>query len=183
MDLSSLPPFMSLKPTHIVAFATTSVITVSFSGHVDGLSAQTVIENGSTRSTMKVDINGDGDFKSVLEAINAVPENESQWIIIHVRKGVRSSISLLMQNLAPTATSVAAFAVSAWLHSTTLGSTAPTTLYLIIKKSLPSRIQVPWTRSRAPLGRNSLITGDQEAKSFVFNDLINGKEWLPVWKN
>lgn len=38
--------------------------------------------------TIKVDINGNGDFTRVQDAINAVPANNSEWIIIHVRKGV-----------------------------------------------------------------------------------------------
>uniref|UniRef100_A0A6N2MVF8 Uncharacterized protein n=1 Tax=Salix viminalis TaxID=40686 RepID=A0A6N2MVF8_SALVM len=93
MDLSSVPPFMSLKPAHIAAFATTPVITVSFSGHM--LMAclhKTVIDSPlltqkiDSTWAIKFDINGDGDFTSVQEAINAVPQNDSQWIIIHIRK-------------------------------------------------------------------------------------------------
>ncbi|CAN1185458.1 Probable pectinesterase 67 [Linum perenne] len=40
-----------------------------------------------TNRTIKVDINGKGDYKSIQEAIDAVPLYNSQWIIIHVRKG------------------------------------------------------------------------------------------------
>ncbi|KAJ6902785.1 pectinesterase 67 [Populus alba x Populus x berolinensis] len=94
MAVWSLPPTMSLKPAHVASFATILVLAVSFSGHVDGLTAQTVIDSPlltqkiGTNRTIKVDINGDGDFTSVQEAINAVPKNNSQWIIIHLRKGV-----------------------------------------------------------------------------------------------
>ncbi|KAL5705988.1 putative pectinesterase 67 [Ranunculus cassubicifolius] len=42
---------------------------------------------GSNR-TIKVDIEGGGDFKSVQEAVNAVPDGNTEWIIIHVRKGI-----------------------------------------------------------------------------------------------
>jgi len=58
------------------------------------LDAQTVInsplltEKIGTNRTIKVDINGDGDFKSVQAAIDSVPEGNSQWVIIHLRKGV-----------------------------------------------------------------------------------------------
>jgi len=63
-------------------------------GNADALSAQTVIDSPlltqkiGTNRTIKVDINGKGDFTSIQEAINAVPQNNSKWIIIHVRKGV-----------------------------------------------------------------------------------------------
>jgi pectin methylesterase-like acyl-CoA thioesterase len=94
MAIFSLPPIMSLKPAHVASFATILVLALSLSGHVDGLTAQTVIDSPllthkiGTNRTIKVDINGDGDFTSVQEAINAVPKNNSQWIIIHLRKGV-----------------------------------------------------------------------------------------------
>ncbi|XLR61004.1 probable pectinesterase 67 [Arachis hypogaea] len=38
--------------------------------------------------TIKVDINGNGDFKSVQAAIDSIPEGNSNWVILHVRKGV-----------------------------------------------------------------------------------------------
>ncbi|KAJ6322227.1 hypothetical protein OIU77_012156 [Salix suchowensis] len=94
MAFCSSPPTMSLKAARIASFATILIFALSFSGHVDGLSAQTVIDSPlltqkiGTNRTIKVDINGDGDFTSVQEAINAVPKNNSQWIIIHLRKGV-----------------------------------------------------------------------------------------------
>ncbi|XP_058208567.1 probable pectinesterase 67 [Rhododendron vialii] len=42
---------------------------------------------GANRSIM-VDVNGNGDFKSIQDAINSVPEGNSGWIIIHVTKGI-----------------------------------------------------------------------------------------------
>ncbi|KAK3188755.1 hypothetical protein Dsin_028316 [Dipteronia sinensis] len=45
-------------------------------------------EKIGTNRTIKVDINGDGDFTSVQEAINSVPKGNGQWVIIHIRKGV-----------------------------------------------------------------------------------------------
>ncbi|KAL8047514.1 hypothetical protein ABFX02_07G005200 [Erythranthe guttata] len=42
---------------------------------------------GSNR-TIVVDANGQGDFKSVQAAINYVPNRNSKWIVIHIRKGV-----------------------------------------------------------------------------------------------
>ncbi|GMH28549.1 hypothetical protein Nepgr_030392 [Nepenthes gracilis] len=41
-----------------------------------------------TNRTIVVDIKGKGDYKSVQAAIDSVPEGNSQWIIIHVRKGI-----------------------------------------------------------------------------------------------
>ncbi|KAE8076674.1 hypothetical protein FH972_015308 [Carpinus fangiana] len=71
-----------------------SVISITFPALVHALDAQTVInsplltEKIGTNRTIKVDINGDGDFKSVQAAIDSVPEGNSQWVIIHLRKGV-----------------------------------------------------------------------------------------------
>ncbi|KAG6731588.1 hypothetical protein I3843_01G129200, partial [Carya illinoinensis] len=70
-----------------IAIAVIFVFSISFLHHVNGLDAQTVIDSplltqkiGINR-TIKVDINGNGDFKSVQAA-------NSQWVIIHIRKGV-----------------------------------------------------------------------------------------------
>ncbi|OIV95940.1 hypothetical protein TanjilG_27044 [Lupinus angustifolius] len=59
-----------------------------------GTNAQTVIDSplltqrlGINR-TIKVDINGKGDFKSVQAAIDSIPEGNSNWVIVHVRKGI-----------------------------------------------------------------------------------------------
>ncbi|BBG93064.1 Pectin lyase-like superfamily protein, partial [Prunus dulcis] len=66
----------------------------TFTNVVDGLTAETVIDSPlltqkiNSNRTIKVDINGKGDFKSVQAAIDSVPEGNSKWIIIHVRKGV-----------------------------------------------------------------------------------------------
>lgn len=76
------------------AFAITCVISIYFSNPVHGLDAQTVIDSPlltqkiGTNRTIKVDINGDGDFRSVQAAIDSVPEGNAHWTIIHVRKGV-----------------------------------------------------------------------------------------------
>ncbi|KAJ1380582.1 Pectinesterase, catalytic [Sesbania bispinosa] len=59
-----------------------------------GYDAKTVIDSpllteklGINR-TIKVDINGNGDFKSVQDAIDSIPDGNSNWVIVHVRKGV-----------------------------------------------------------------------------------------------
>ncbi|KAG5237115.1 pectinesterase [Salix suchowensis] len=239
---------MSLKLAHIAAFATTSVITVAFSGHM--LMAclhKTVIDSplltrkiDSTR-TIKFDINGaDGDLTSVQEAIDAVPQNDSQWIIIHVRKLSLEKIHFPKNNPCTNwDQSVAALAVSdmaAFYHS---GFYTHNTLFdykgslidfifghgrsifhscevfvitdmrvmeddsgfvfvegkiygggnacsgrakgaysRVVFKSLPSRTHVQEPRL-APWSKQ--LTAE-EATSFVFNDFINGKERLPVWK-
>ncbi|RZC89082.1 hypothetical protein C5167_030778 [Papaver somniferum] len=61
---------------------------------VNALTAQHVIDSPlltekiGTNRTIKVDISGKGDFTSVQAAIDSVPAGNSQWIIIHVRKGL-----------------------------------------------------------------------------------------------
>ncbi|KAH7844175.1 hypothetical protein Vadar_025171 [Vaccinium darrowii] len=42
---------------------------------------------GANRSIV-VDVNGNGEFKSIQDAVNSVPKGNSGWIIIHVRKGI-----------------------------------------------------------------------------------------------
>ncbi|XP_010268104.1 PREDICTED: probable pectinesterase 67 [Nelumbo nucifera] len=69
------------------------VISVCSHDVVYGFSAHKVIDSPlltekiGTNRTIKVDINGNGDFQSVQAAIDSVPEGNSQWIIVHVRKG------------------------------------------------------------------------------------------------
>ncbi|KAG5573970.1 hypothetical protein H5410_063736 [Solanum commersonii] len=69
------------------------VIYVIFLDFVHGLSVKNVIDSHvltqkiGTNRTIIVDINGQGDFKSIQAAINTVPDGNSNWIIIHVRKG------------------------------------------------------------------------------------------------
>jgi pectin methylesterase-like acyl-CoA thioesterase len=79
---------------HIALAIVFVIISVTFTADVRALDVQTVInsplltEKISTNRTIKVDINGDGEFKSVQAAIDSVPEGNSHWVIIHVRKGV-----------------------------------------------------------------------------------------------
>ncbi|GAB2220045.1 hypothetical protein Droror1_Dr00007687 [Drosera rotundifolia] len=71
-------------------------IVVAFHGAkgVDGTSLKKVIdaplltEKIATNRTIVVDINGNGDYKSVQAAIDAIPEGNNEWIIVHVRKGI-----------------------------------------------------------------------------------------------
>ncbi|KAJ4850349.1 putative pectinesterase 67 [Turnera subulata] len=91
---------MTLKAIY-VPLAIILVIAITFPGHVCGLSAETIINSplltqkiGSNR-TIKVDINGDGDYSSIQAAVNAVPDGNSQWVIIHLRKGIyRESVTI-----------------------------------------------------------------------------------------
>ncbi|GAV70845.1 Pectinesterase domain-containing protein, partial [Cephalotus follicularis] len=85
---------MTTRPICLAIIATIFVIVTSFSSHVQGTSAETVIDSPlltqkiATNRTIKVDINGKGDFTSIQEAINSVPKGNANWIIIHIRKGV-----------------------------------------------------------------------------------------------
>lgn len=69
-------------------------IAVCFSNVGHGLEAQTVIDSPmltqkiGTNRTIKVDINGNGDFKSVQAAVDSVPVGNNRWVIIHIRKGI-----------------------------------------------------------------------------------------------
>ncbi|GMN55153.1 hypothetical protein TIFTF001_024258 [Ficus carica] len=82
-----------IKAIHL-SLAISFVISIFLSNTVHGLEAKTVINSPlltkkiGTNRTIKVDINGNGEFKSIQAAIDSVPEGNSQWIIIHVRKGV-----------------------------------------------------------------------------------------------
>ncbi|XP_028753524.1 probable pectinesterase 67 [Neltuma alba] len=45
-------------------------------------------KNIPANRTIKVDDEGDGEFRSIQAAIDSIPEGNSQWVIVHVRKGV-----------------------------------------------------------------------------------------------
>ncbi|KAF5738770.1 hypothetical protein HS088_TW13G01671 [Tripterygium wilfordii] len=92
----SWPP--NVRAIHVAFAAIFVVVASSHLSHVNGASTPTVLpavidsplltQKIATNRTLKVDINGDGDFKSVQAAIDAVPEGNGNWVIIHVRKGV-----------------------------------------------------------------------------------------------
>lgn len=87
-------PCSALPRAIHITLAIIFVVSVSSLDRVNGLDAKTVIDSPlltqkiGTNRTIKVDLNGDGDFKSVQAAIDSVPEGNSQWVIIHLRKGV-----------------------------------------------------------------------------------------------
>lgn len=94
MPLSSLSSSMFLKVIN-VALATFLATALSFSRNVQAdfvkpavIDAPLLTEKIATNNTILVDINGEGDYRSIQEAIDAVPENNSKWVIIHIRKGV-----------------------------------------------------------------------------------------------
>ncbi|KAI4303131.1 hypothetical protein MLD38_038800 [Melastoma candidum] len=82
------------RPTEFVLVAFLFVSISITSVEVRGLTPNAVIDSPlltekiGTNRTIKVDINGNGDFKSVQAAIDSVPSRNSEWIIIHVRKGI-----------------------------------------------------------------------------------------------
>lgn len=77
-----------------VTFACILVTLVFFLDNGNGVSVKSVVDSPlltqkiSTNRTIKVDANGQGDFKSVQAAIDSVPNGNSNWIIIYVSKGV-----------------------------------------------------------------------------------------------
>lgn len=58
------------------------------SGKIDGIDSHLLTEKIPANRTIKVDVNGNGDFKSVQAAIDSIPEGNSGWVIVHLRKGV-----------------------------------------------------------------------------------------------
>ena len=77
-----------------IAFAIAFALLISSPIGSYGFTAQNVINSPlltkkiATNRTIKVDINGNGEFTSIQAAVDAVPEGNSQWMIIHVRKGI-----------------------------------------------------------------------------------------------
>ncbi|KAE8703402.1 putative pectinesterase 67 [Hibiscus syriacus] len=79
-----------------LAFASILVSAICFPVFANGgISAETIpdappllTKKIGTNVTIEVDINGDGDFTSIQEAINVVPKGNFQWVIIHVKKGI-----------------------------------------------------------------------------------------------
>ncbi|KAL2464279.1 putative pectinesterase 67 [Forsythia ovata] len=77
-----------------VIFACILLTLVIFLDNVHGFSVKNVIDSPlltqkiQTNRTIKVDANGQGDFKSVQAAIDSIPNGNSNWIIIHVAKGI-----------------------------------------------------------------------------------------------
>ncbi|CAK9138882.1 unnamed protein product [Ilex paraguariensis] len=94
-SISSLHSYLSIHPVYI-ALALIFVTSISPLDAVNnnGFSAKNVIDSRlltqkiGTNRTITVDISGKGDFKSVQAAIDSVPEGNSNWIVVHLRKGV-----------------------------------------------------------------------------------------------
>ncbi|CAN0838839.1 Probable pectinesterase 67 [Linum grandiflorum] len=80
---------------HMMLAMAMALVSILFSSQqAEAISANTVIDSPlltskiGTNRTIKVDIDGEGDYTSIQEAIDSVPLYNSEWIIIHVRKGV-----------------------------------------------------------------------------------------------
>jgi pectinesterase len=65
----------------------TQFITVLMMG-IMNLGAQSIYDQLSARIDIVVDINGSGDFTTLQEAIDSVPDNNDTWKVIFVKKGV-----------------------------------------------------------------------------------------------
>lgn len=91
--MADSPSNSLVKPIHI-AFAIAFALLISSPIGSYAFTAQNVIDSPlltkkiGTNRTIKVDINGNGEFTSIQAAVDSVPEGNSQWIIIHVRKGI-----------------------------------------------------------------------------------------------
>ncbi|KAE8669644.1 putative pectinesterase 67 [Hibiscus syriacus] len=84
----------NMSPMNI-AFASVLAIAFCFPCSVDGkkpdvfkLDAPFLTKKLAANLTITVDAEGGGDYKTVQEAVNAVPNGNSKWVIIHVKKGV-----------------------------------------------------------------------------------------------
>ncbi|TKY72488.1 pectinesterase 67 [Spatholobus suberectus] len=84
----------SWSPLHASSFIVSILILICMSHCALGFDGQTVVDSpklteklGINR-TIKVDINGNGEFKSIQAAIDSIPEENSNWVILHVRKGI-----------------------------------------------------------------------------------------------
>ncbi|XP_077239928.1 pectin lyase-like superfamily protein [Tasmannia lanceolata] len=77
-----------------VAFVLVFILSIAFSDVANGITADVVVDSSlltekiGTNRTIIVDQSGKEDFTSVQDAIDSIAEGNSQWIIIHVRKGV-----------------------------------------------------------------------------------------------
>ena len=59
------------------------------------LDAPLLTEKIATNRSIIVDIEGKGDYTSVQKAIDAVPVGNSNWIIVHVRKGIYKYVRIV----------------------------------------------------------------------------------------
>ncbi|TYJ48023.1 hypothetical protein E1A91_A01G032000v1 [Gossypium mustelinum] len=90
-----LKAFQNMSPINL-AFASLLMFAIYFpcfangddKGPVTVLDAPLLTKKINSNVTIKVDINGKGDYTSIQEAINAVPKGNSKWVIIHVKKGI-----------------------------------------------------------------------------------------------
>ncbi|KAA8527362.1 hypothetical protein F0562_034923 [Nyssa sinensis] len=91
---SSSLQFSAFTRASCIAFLFIFVTSICVLDVVNGFSTNSAIDAHvltnkiGTNRTVLVDIEGKGDFKSIQTAIDSVPEGNSNWIIIHVRKGI-----------------------------------------------------------------------------------------------
>uniref|UniRef100_A0A7N0T1V0 Pectinesterase n=1 Tax=Kalanchoe fedtschenkoi TaxID=63787 RepID=A0A7N0T1V0_KALFE len=83
---------MSLNILFSLAFLVSVVRLGAAGGNVgntiDVIDAPLLTQKISTNRSIIVDAAGNGEFTSIQAAVDSVPEGNSKWIIVHVRKGV-----------------------------------------------------------------------------------------------
>ncbi|KAK3002596.1 hypothetical protein RJ639_022368 [Escallonia herrerae] len=88
MHSSPLHSYRAITFTLAFTFLTSTLNVVHGVSDKPAIDAPLLTQKIGTNLTIKVDVNGNGDFESVQAAIDSVPKGNSNWIIIHVRKGV-----------------------------------------------------------------------------------------------
>ncbi|XP_027118130.1 probable pectinesterase 67 [Coffea arabica] len=85
---STLPWAKNVAYVHFLVMSVLISDVVHCSSDRNVIDSNLLTQKIGTRRATIVDISGQGDFRTIQAAIDAVPEGNSNWTIIHVRKGV-----------------------------------------------------------------------------------------------
>ncbi|KAK7332682.1 hypothetical protein VNO80_29437 [Phaseolus coccineus] len=87
--MANLPSCSSfLLSSFIVAFLISYISPSALAHKGKTVSSPMLTEKLGINRTIKVDGNGNGEFKTIQAAIDSIPEHNSNWIIVHLRKGL-----------------------------------------------------------------------------------------------